>query len=348
MQTDIRPRQPRARSVLMLGGALVALALGLQGCGDRHPAKAATQTAAKVNHEEITVHQINFLLNRMRASAPSMPASASGLVLDQLVDQTLTLQKAIDQNIDREPAVVDQIEAARRDIISRAYVEKVALGVPKPTPQEIRAYYDAHPALFAQRRIYDLQELDVVAPADRVDALQKVVADSKSMIDIASQVKAMGLHYTGSQATRAAEQLPLARIDEFAELKDGSFLFKRTPQGAEVLGLVASRSQPVALAQAQGAIEQFLQNERKRRLIADDLQALRKAARIQYVGDFAGHVPGAAETTPADATPPPKALPPVLLPTMAAAPPIAVPAPAIAAASMPSSATLDQGLKGMK
>ena len=45
--------------------------------------------------------------------------------------------------------------------------------------------------------------------------------------------------------------------------------------------------QPVSLQQATPAIEQFLLNERKRRLVADDLQALRTAAKIEYVGDFA-------------------------------------------------------------
>jgi hypothetical protein len=168
------------------------------------------------------------------------------------------------------------------------------------------------------------------------------------MTDIAAQAKAMGLHYSGSQATRAAEQLPLARIDEFAELKDGGFLFRRTPEGLEVLELVSSRPQPVALAQASAAIEQFLLNERKRKLIADDLQALRKSARIEYVGDFAEGGPRSAEAAAAVSTAP--APPPPthsLLPAAATSAP-EMPKPLLAAASMPSSATLERGLKGMK
>ena len=50
---------------------------------------------------------------------------------------------------------MQQIEAARREIISRAYVEKIGEGAPKPTPAEVKAYYEKHPALFANRR--DLQ-----------------------------------------------------------------------------------------------------------------------------------------------------------------------------------------------
>jgi hypothetical protein len=50
------------------------------------------------------------------------------------------------------------------------------------------------------------------------------------------------------------------------------------------------------------AIEQFLLNERKRKIVEDDLKALRGAAHIEYVGDYvkgaAKPVQGTAEATP--------------------------------------------------
>ena len=70
-------------------------------------------------------------------------------------------------------------------------------------------------------------------------------------------------------------------------MKDGQAIFNVRPGGVQIISLAASRSQPVTLAQATPAIEQFLLNERKRKLVADDLQALRAAAKIEYLGDFA-------------------------------------------------------------
>lgn len=60
--------------------------------------------------------------------------------------------------------------------------------------------------------------------------------------------------------------------------------------------LAASRSQPVTLEQAQPAIEQFLLNERRRKLVSDELHSLHQAATIEYVGKFAhaASAPGAA------------------------------------------------------
>jgi hypothetical protein len=69
---------------------------------------------------------------------------------------------------------------------------------------------------------------------------------------------------------RAPEQLPLASVDQFAKMKDGQANFTVRPGGAQVINLAASRPEPVSLKQATPAIEQFLLNERKRKLIADD------------------------------------------------------------------------------
>jgi len=165
--------------------AALALAVGialLAGC-NKSKDKPATQTAAKVNKEEITVHQINFMLSQQRGLAPAQAASASRQVLERLIDQELTLQKASDQKLDRDPRVVQQIEAARRDIVSRAYLEKLSEGAPKPTPAEVEAYYQAHPALFSERRVYSLQEVNIEASPDQVEALKKTLVGSKSFPD---------------------------------------------------------------------------------------------------------------------------------------------------------------------
>ena len=50
--------------------AVTALAALLAGCGDNKKDKPATQTAARVNEEEITVHQINYMLQQQRALPP--------------------------------------------------------------------------------------------------------------------------------------------------------------------------------------------------------------------------------------------------------------------------------------
>ena len=292
---------PRRRPLGMLAMAVAVAATLLVGCGDKKKEKAATQTAAKVNKEEITVHQINFLLAQQRGLAPEQAASASRAALERLIDQELALQKADEQKLDRDPRVVQQIEAARREIIARAYLEKIAEGAPKPTAQEVAAYYEAHPALFKDRRIYSLQEVVIEAPADQIEGLKKALASSKTFVDFVNYLKANNIRFAGNEAVRGAEQLPLTSVDQFAKMKDGQAMMAPSATGAQVIVIAGSRMQPVTEEQARPAIEQFILNERKRKLIEDDVKAMRAGAKIVYVGKFAE---GAASAPPAPAPAP--------------------------------------------
>ena len=326
------------------------LVVALTGCGEKKD-KPASQTA-KVNKEEITVHQINFVLQQQRGLAPEQAASASKVALERLIDQELALQKAQDQKLDRDPRVVQQLEAARREIIARAYVDKIAAGAPKPSAAEIKTYYEAHPALFKERRVYNLQELAIQAKPEQLAELQSKLAASKDVPDFINYLKASDFKFAANQAVRGAEQLPLASLDKFAQLKDGQTIFSATPTGAQVVIMAGARSQPVDEARASPAIEQFLWNERKRKVVEDDVKALRGAAKIEYVGDYAKG--GSKEVTPP-------------APTASEAPPLTSVAPAVPAGSMPSAApqvevepintapasspttgTLEKGIKGFK
>jgi EpsD family peptidyl-prolyl cis-trans isomerase len=329
-------------------GAVVLSALALVACGNRNKDAAASQTAAKVNKEEITVHQINYVLAQQRAIPPAQAASAGKVVLERLIDQELEVQKGTDQKVDRDPRVVQAIEAARREIIARAYLDKIAQGAPKPTPAEVKAYYDAHPALFAHRRVYTFQEIAVVVPPEQADAVRARLEQAKDLPEFTSWLNSAGYRYTVNEATRGAEQLPLANLDRIAAMKDGESLVQPTPSGLNVVYLATSRVEPVDAQHASAAIEQFLLNERKRKLIEDDRKALRANAKIEYLGAYAGGKPLPEPAASAPEAPPLTSIAPPLGPAASAAPVLEVAPAPVAAASMPSRATLDKGLQGMK
>jgi EpsD family peptidyl-prolyl cis-trans isomerase len=266
--------------------ALVASVALLAGCNNEKKSPW-TQAVFKVGNQEITVDQINDVLSTGAPIPPEQAASASQAVLNRLIDQALTLQKAEDQKLDRDPLVIRRIEAARREIISRAYLEKLGNGAPKPTPAEVVGYYEAHPALFKARRLYTLQEVNIEAPPQQVEDIKKTLVGSNTFADFVAYLRSNNIRFTGDETVRAAEQLPLADVDAFAKMKDGQAIFNVHPGGAHVISLAASRLQPVSLQQATPTIEQFLFNERKRKLIADDLQALRSSLPDVYMGDFA-------------------------------------------------------------
>jgi EpsD family peptidyl-prolyl cis-trans isomerase len=295
------PNAPAPKPWAWLLAAVAACsALLLAGCDEKKADKSGSPAAAKVNKEEVTTQQVNVVLQQ-RGLKPEQAEAASRQVLERLIDQELAVQKAAELKLDREPRVVQQVEAARREILARAYLDKAGEAASKPTPEDIAKYYEANPALFQERRIYNLQEITIEARPEQVAQLRSQLAAARNIGEFVEFLKANDFRFNGNQAVRAAEQLPLASLKTFAAMKDGQALLNTTPGGAQVIVLAGSRAQPATLEQATPAIEQFLLNERKRELVAKDMKTLRDAAKIEYLGKFAAP---AASTAPASAPAP--------------------------------------------
>ena len=329
--------------------AMPLLALALTACGNKEDKKVATQVAAKVGSEEISVHQINQVLSRTN-TAGATPQAAQAMrkeVLEKLIDQQLAVDQATESKLHRSPEVVAQIEAARREVLARAYIQQLTSALPKSSPEEIKKYYTEHPQLFSERRIFNLQEILVPAAAGAAvaDQLRAQVAAGKSMEEIATALKGKDVKFGGGSATRAAEQIPLELLGKVHALKDGQTTIIDNPQGLTVLRVVSSQSAPVAEANALPRIEQFLANQRGAAAVAQDIKQLRAKASVTYMGDFAqasGAVAAPVAGTPATAPIAPAA-------TGAAA---TTTAPAVAQPAAPAAdkakTAIEKGVAGLK
>src|SRR2546422_5284472 len=100
--------------VYLLAGAAV-----LAACGKDDDKKAASQVAATVNSQEITVHQVNNVLARNPSITPEAAPRAKREIVERLIDQELARQQALEKKLDRSPGVVQAIEAAKAEILDR-------------------------------------------------------------------------------------------------------------------------------------------------------------------------------------------------------------------------------------
>lgn len=265
------------------------LLLGLSACGNKDNKSVATQVAVKVGSEEISVHQINQILSRTNTTGatPEVTRSMSREVLEKLIDQQLAVNKAIENKLDRAPETVAAIEAAKQDILARTYLQKIASALPKPTPDEAKKYYSEHPQLFAERRIFNIQEIVAPVSPGLVEQLRSMATAGKSMDEVAALLKSKDVKFNGGSASRPAEQIPLELLAKVHALKDGQSIVLDTPQAVTYLRLASSQSSPVDQVTALPRIEQFLSNQRATEAIAADIKQLRARTTITYMGEFA-------------------------------------------------------------
>jgi EpsD family peptidyl-prolyl cis-trans isomerase len=289
MQVFTQTRQTqRTLYRLALVPALIAAALAT-GCGDdKGGAAKATQAAARVNDQEVTVHQINLVMERQQGLKPEQADQAGRQILEGLIDQEVAVQKAEETKLDRDPKIVQLLDATRRGLLARSYYERAsASAVAAPTADEVKKYFDANPGLFGDRRIYMLQEFTIQGDAESTKALQAKLESTASVQEFAEALKASGMKFGVNQVTQPAESLPLALVGRIAGLKDGQALYEQGNGGMKAILVVASKPQPLTYDQSKPLIERFLTETKRSEWLKTHVKDLRAAAKVEYLGKFA-------------------------------------------------------------
>jgi len=281
--TTVAKRLTRTITALAVASAITLL---IAGCGKKD--KAATQVVAAVDGEEISVSQINGVLTRARGITPESLPKAKVDILGGLVEQQLAINLATSQKLDRSPEVVAAIENAKRDILARAALDQIANAVAKPTDEEAKKYYADNPALFSERRVFNLQEIALRKTTPNMDQVRAQVASAKSMEDIAAWLKSNKIEFAPNAGSRPAEQVPLEVLPKLHAFKDGQIGLIEGNEGFLIMRVVASRAQPVAEAQALPTIKVFLTNQRGAEAVKLAKVDMKAKAKIEYFGEFAG------------------------------------------------------------
>ena len=284
---------------------LVCAGLSVAGCGESKD-KPASQAAAKVNGDEVTVHQINAELQRAAGGNVAQGANAdaaSKRILEGLIDQTLLVQQAKDAKLDRDPQVLQQLESSRRQILAQAYIDRQAAATP-PTPEEVKDFYEKNPDLFEKRRVYAFREF-LFERAKFSDEVRNQLNGAKSPSEIAKILNAAGIRYRETNSTRPAEALPIEALPRIAQLAKGDSLAFTDQNLANVLMLIDYAAQPVALDRATPLIQQYLVNHKKREITQSKTKELREKGKIEYLGSFAKGAGEAKAAAVQPATKPP-------------------------------------------
>jgi len=257
------------------------------GCGKKNE-KAATQVIASVDGEEVSVSQMNAVLSKAAGISPERLPQAKQDILNGLVEQQLAINLAVSKKLDRTPEVVTAIENAKREILARAALEQMAAAQPKPTDEEAQQYFAANPPLFAQRRVYSLQEIAIRKSGHDITELRERAASVKTIEEMSAWLKEKGIEFTANGGTRSAEQIPLEVLPQLHAFKDGQIGLIEGKDAYLIMRVVASRSQPVTETQALPTIKVYLKNQRGAEAVKRGKETLKAKAKIEYFGEFAG------------------------------------------------------------
>jgi EpsD family peptidyl-prolyl cis-trans isomerase len=264
-----------------------AMLLLLSACSEVGTKKSLTQVAAKVDGEEISIHQINAVLSHAQAIPATSVDQLRKEVLDKLIDQQVIYAQALEKKLDRDPKVRMLVDTATREILARAYMDTVLASPEKISASDIHQYYVENPALFSRRKIYTLQEIMLSANPAVLEQLKEMAADGRDMEEIGKFLTSKDIEFKGVSGVRTAEQIPLDVLPRLASIPDGKTELIESGKRYHVYRVISSQIAAIDEADARPRIEVFLGNQKGQRLVAQEVQRLKSNARIEYMGDFA-------------------------------------------------------------
>lgn len=254
----------------------------LAACKDKEEKKSPSQVLAKVNDAEITVHQLNFVL----AQAPNASPEQKQQILDQLIDQELLVEKAAELKLDREPNIVQAIEASKRQILAQAAAERVIGKPAEPSKVAVDEFYAKNPGLFADRKTYDFV-MFALPKASYSEAIAAQLNTATTAMQVKAVLDGAGIKFETNESTRAAEQLPMGMLPKFVAMNQGDILAMAEGEKMVLLQLKASHPAPVSPADAEPMIKRYLSTSDAQTNAKNKIKALQTAAKIEYLQKFA-------------------------------------------------------------
>ena len=267
--------------------AICAVVIALCGCSKGDDKKTATQVAAKVNDSEISLLQVNEVLRTAKNVNAENVADIKKQILEKLIDQQIVVDKALKDNLDRTPDVMTAIESAKKDILARAYLQKMIGNAVRVSDQDVKKYYDEHPELFSKRRIFNLQDIGVQDGKELLASLQREVEQQKTMQEIVDNLKSQNIAFKAGAYTRPAEQIPMELLPKLQQLQDGEAIVLPIANANHVIKIVKSESAPIELRAATPFIKNYFVNTKGKQVIDAEMKKYRAESAVEYFGEYA-------------------------------------------------------------
>ncbi|MGZ6347550.1 MAG: hypothetical protein ACXWNC_08310 [Anaerolineales bacterium] len=144
------------------------IALAVSGCNFGSKPKPPTgQVVATVGGHEITVRQLHVELGNARAVSPAAQKEQQRAALNYVIERTVLADEARKEGIDKNPDFILLNQRATDALLVQQLQAKIAASVPSPSPEEAPRFQAANPNIFAERKIFDVDQIRIDLPSDR-------------------------------------------------------------------------------------------------------------------------------------------------------------------------------------
>jgi peptidyl-prolyl cis-trans isomerase C len=284
---------------MRIRASLMAATLLLAGCGgsDEEPL-AKGQTVASVNGKDVTVHQLNAEMMGVNVPEGEQRKQVEQAALQTVIGRTILADIARERGIDKSPSYLMQQQRANEALLVQMLRADIASKLAPPTRAEAEAFMQQNPDLFAQRKIYEVDQIQFQTPdmakIRRLEPLQTMEQVEQQLIQDRVEYR-RGTGRIDSVGTNPD------LIRQIARLPDGE-IFVFPQQGTMIASRITGvKIEPFQGDQAIAYAMNLLQNQRMQQATERELKTKIEEARktIKYQKGF--EPPNAPQTAGAPA-----------------------------------------------
>ena len=262
---------------------IAAIAVTLLGC---HKGPPTGQVAATVGGDEITLHELRAEMPVLQTADPKANKAAEATTLQAIVNRKLVAAEAVREGLDKTPSFALEKRKLTETLLIQSLEAKLARETPEPSREDAEAFISAHPNLFAERKIFDVDQI-AVAPRSNIDL--RALLQPLTNLDQVQAVLASN-HVTQQRQVRAIDSLTLdpKLVDSIVKLPanevfafpSGNFVLVNQVRQVQETPFVGEPAVTYAL--------QYLKRQRIQDAVSKELASIvaRGAATVRYNSNY--------------------------------------------------------------
>lgn len=280
------------RPIVKLAIAASAAAM-LAGCGGGNDDAAAEtlekgQVVATIDGKDVTIHELNAELQGV--SLPEDPKQrelVQQAALQAVVSRKILADIAVERGLDKSANFLIQERRTREALLVKLLQGSIASGISKPTRAEAEAFIRENPGMFAERRIFDLDQIAFERPENL--ASLKSLEPLQTMDEVERQLIEDGIKYKRQPGKLDSVGANPELIKRIAALPPGEVFI--VPQGNAIIAsrITAANTVPFAGEEAINYAMGMVSNKKMADAASKDLDTLLKERRekVKYQEGFA-------------------------------------------------------------
>ena len=240
--------------------AIVACCGLLAACGNKKPPATSGQVVAHVGDQVVTTQELDSEL-RLANIPPDKQKDPASIkqVLGDLVVRKYLLQQALAAKLDQEPGVLIDLLRAREKVLESAFLAR-AVSSKAPGKAEIDKYVASNPTKFANRKIYNVEQL-AFPVTSATQSFVEANKNANSLDEIDQKLTAAGIPHGRQMGSLSSTDIPPDFYNSIEAKKNDDVFFVRSGSNAVFFKVKGAESRPLDGEQAANVARQLMRAE---------------------------------------------------------------------------------------